>query len=336
MSKSKLKSHCKGLLIAFWISMLVSTLVYAGTNYMTEFYNLSNKNAKIAFIKSLNEDELLAMGNQACIEDPTGEIAAWGVTFYGLKPIWDKNPPQAKKYLPLIKDENLHPVWRGNLLGVITSYLDSWSYKDIDRLVKYTFEYLKDSKRQIVFRRKCAGILDGLVYKKMLMIIESKELNTVEKEQRMNKLHFEVASMIKYLVNFLQEGTEKDEVLCGKIANVLDAFGSIYLSQKVAPSITYRRSQGFATAMKTVEDIGPVFKQLLQRKDTSVVLVSHIIKYLISLNMLEHIPRNLINDLKNDARFSGEKEQDSLLYWEQKIKEARKKEKKAGKRRTEK
>lgn len=317
----KIKFYLIGLLIVLGIT-LTSTIAYAERDYVGEFLNIS-KEDRIDFIKSLNEDELLAMGNQACIEDPTGEIVGWGVFHYGLGPIWEQSPPQASKYLSFIQDENLHPMWRSCLIGIMPRYIGYWNYGDRERLIDYIFEYLKNSKGEIVLRQGCAASLDNLTYKAMSFIVDSKELGIDEKHQRIDKLHLKSAAIIEYMVSLLQKEIEKDEQLLRRTVGTLRAFATRYLREENMPPVEYRTGKDFAIAVKAAARICPVFGQTLQRKDISVVLISHLEQALISLDSLDQIPVDFINSLRKDERFSGEKEQAELFYWEQQIREAR-------------
>lgn len=320
----KIKTKFIGIVIAFGI-ILTAAFAHAARDYLAEFLSLDTPEEQTTFVKALSEDELLIIGNQLWDKDPTGKLELWRLPGYGLKPIWDKTPPKAEKYLAIIKDDNLNPIWRGNLIGGMMRYMTYWKDKDSEELINYTFECIKNQNAKVELKRECARFISKLIYRKIQLINAFKELSMMEKQQKMDVIHFKTALIIETLINLLKENKERDEQLLRLAGSSLRSFGSRYLDQASSVPLEYRKGKGFAEATIAAKDIGPVFRQILQRKDTSMVRISHTIQALIALDLLDEISPNLINDLKKDARFSSEKDQESLLYWEKEIKKAREK-----------
>lgn len=296
-----MRSHS---IISIAILLTLTSSALAQRDYVEEIGRLSSKEEAMEYFHSLTESQLLEMGNQCYIEGMNEMAIASAVFSEGLLPIWrkTKGTPNSEIYLPIIEDEQLHPGWRACVIEAVSARSANWAVADFFKYIDLAFDLLKDSRFDETRKQGIPTALQSALAARMKSTGKIGDAN--QRQEEVEALHERIATIIRYLADFLKNNPNGPEKLLRYCVYALGRFGGI----DYPPSASLNKTK--AAIDEGLKALGLVISEGNYPSDVAIAVLRELYNFPNIVSMAD------IEKLRKSKNFAEDpKALRSLEYW---------------------
>lgn len=212
------------LLIVLIFALCCSAKGEGQRDYIGEMMNITNEAHRIAYVRSLTENEVWLMASQG-FDKGWDSFAAGAILGAYFGENWERNPPSMNVVENVIRDKKFNPKLRGALAASGFEISRAWEFNDRLRYFDSVAALLRENDVPAVDKARMAEY-SQFAFKRCLSETRSLSDTNVMKSVHLNACHARAQVMMKTLSSTI-EGNPKEQAE-GAMAKALEDYARIY------------------------------------------------------------------------------------------------------------